>query len=171
MNEGIDCPEVRLVDSSGESLGVKCLADALMAARAAGLDLILVDPLASPPVAKISDFGRYRYNVKRHQSVSHAGTKRLKELRLSISISAHDLQIKLNRAAAFISDGHQVRFTIKMHGRELMHKEKALELANNVIIFMDQYGKVQDPIPTLLGNTVTILFNPDKAKKKFSKAK
>jgi len=153
-----------VINSDGTQLGVMNKSDAIAAARSVGLDLILVSGNSDPQVAKIGDFGKYKYAIQRKSSSNSGGTKKMKEIKLNVSVGERDLNIKISKASEFAISGHQVRFVIKMHGRELMHKDVAMRLAKDIVAKMTLYSKLHEE-PTCTGGTVSMMFIPDRTKK------
>jgi len=125
MNEAIRASELRVIGTSGEQLGVMSRADALKAAETAGLDLVEISPAASPPVAKIVDWGKFQYQKMKEQqrAKKNAKTSEIKQMRLGLKIGQHDLDIKLRKIREFLADGDKVRITIVYRGREMAHQE------------------------------------------------
>ena len=124
-NLEITTPTVRLVDENGEMLGVVSLSTALEQAQKAGLDLVEISPNSEPPVCKIMDFGRHKYQEKKkiHDARKRQRTVSLKEIKLRPTIGDHDLQIKIKSINSFILAGDKVKITLKFKGREITHQE------------------------------------------------
>lgn len=116
---------MRVIGADGEMLGVLSVREALSAAEEAGLDLIEISPNAEPPVCKISDFGKYRYELQKKEAAARKNQKVVttKELKLRPNIEEHDIQVKLRSARRFFEDGDKVRFILQFRGREAEHKE------------------------------------------------
>lgn len=131
INEQIRSREVRLIDEDGTQLGIKSLSEALNLAQSRGKDLLELAPNATPPVAKIADFSKYRYerDKKLKQSRKHQKAGQLKEIRMHVGISENDLQTKINHAKEFLDQRFKIRVTVVFRGRELEHPE----LGNNVL--------------------------------------
>ncbi|MBU3851693.1 MAG: translation initiation factor IF-3 [Candidatus Paralactobacillus gallistercoris] len=138
VNNGIRAREVRLISQSGEQLGVKSKQEALRLAEQANLDVVLVAPNAKPPVARIMDYGKYRFEMqkKARDARKKQKTINIKEVRLSPTIEENDFNTKLNNAKKFLKKGAKVKVSIRFRGRAITHKEigqKVLEkLANEV---------------------------------------
>lgn len=135
FNEGITAPQVMVLDATGANLGVKPTAEAVRFARGQGLDLVEINPKTTPPVAKIMNFGQFRYQqekearlVKAHQHVVDT-----KGVRLSLRIGKHDLEIRLNQALTFLNNGDKVRVELIMRGRELQQVPMAFEIVKKFI--------------------------------------
>jgi len=125
VNDGIRAREVRLIAQDGEQLGVKSTQDALALAEAANLDVVLVAPTAKPPVARIMDYGKYRFELQKKQRDARKKQKtiNIKEVRLSPTIEQNDFQTKLNNAIKFLGKGDKVKASVRFKGRAITHKE------------------------------------------------
>jgi len=119
INRSITAPELRLIDETGNNLGVFPLAAALIKAEAAGVDLIEVSPVATPPVAKIVDFGKFQYleNKKTRQLKTKAHSTETKSIQVKIGTGDHDLEIKANKVSDFLEAGHRVKLELYLRGR------------------------------------------------------
>lgn len=125
INDGIRARELRVIGGQGEQIGVKSLQDALTIAESFELDLVLVSPNANPPVARIMDYGKYRYEQQKKEKEQRKNQKivSLKEVRLSPSIEDNDYQTKLRQAIKFLEKGDKVKVSIRFRGRAITHKE------------------------------------------------
>ncbi|WLR44149.1 translation initiation factor IF-3 [Bacillus carboniphilus] len=125
VNEGIRAREVRLIGANGDQLGIKSRQEALEIATRANLDLVLVAPGAKPPVARIMDFGKYRFEQQKKEKEARKNQKviHLKEVRLSPTIEEHDFNTKLRNARKFLEKGDKVKASIRFKGRAITHKE------------------------------------------------
>ena len=123
INEQIRDKEIRLIGSNGEQLGIMSARDAMKLAREAELDLVKIAPTAKPPVCKIIDYGKYRYELARKEKEAKKKQKTIdiKEVRLSPNIDTNDLNTKVNQARKFLSKGDKVKVTLRFRGRELAH--------------------------------------------------
>ena len=123
INEQIRDKEVRLIGSDGEQLGIMSAKEAMFKAQAAGLDLVKIAPQAKPPVCKIIDYGKYRYELARKEKEAKKKQKtvEVKEIRLSPNIDTNDLNTKVNAAKKFLSKGNKVKITLRFRGREMAH--------------------------------------------------
>lgn len=137
INEQIRDKEIRLIGENGEQLGIMSARDALKIARDAELDLVKIAPTAKPPVCKIIDYGKYRYELARREKEAKKKQKTLevKEVRLSPNIEANDLNTKVNMARKFISKGNKVKVTLKFRGREMAHMQSTKHVLDD---FADQ---------------------------------
>jgi translation initiation factor IF-3 len=126
---------LRVIDEDGQQLGILSRSEALKAAEQQGLDLVEISPNASPPVAKIVDWGKYNYQKTKQaqKNKRNAKTLEIKQMRFGLKISEHDLGVKLRKVTDFLNAGHKVKITVFYRGRELAHKELGFKLAEKVI--------------------------------------
>lgn len=127
--------EVRVISSEGEQLGVMQTRDALRKAEEAGLDLVEVAPTANPPVCRIMDFGKYKYEMskKAHESRKHQTVIMVKEIKLRPRTDEHDIQFKLNNIKRFLAEGDKVKVSIMFRGREMAHPEQGRALLDRIV--------------------------------------
>ena len=147
-NNRINSPEVQVIASNGENLGVLNTNEAIAMAKDEGLDLIEIAPNAKPPVCKIIDMGKYKYDAQKKANKAKKKQKRieLKVIKLRPVTEIHDYKFKIKNAQKFISKGDKVKFTIRFKGRELQHSHLGNELMNKIKQDMQDIGKVeQDP--------------------------
>ncbi|MDR1721048.1 MAG: translation initiation factor IF-3 [Endomicrobium sp.] len=163
INQFIKEPEVRLIDSDGTMIGIFETAEALLKARAKGLDLVEISPQATPPVCKIINFSKFRYELKRKekeikkkQKVSH-----IKEVRIRPRISEHDLEVKIKRAREFIAGGDKVQFTFMFLGREIRHKDLIIKLLDKIKEFLTDVA-VPEGRTSSLSSKIFLVFIPKK---------
>jgi translation initiation factor IF-3 len=157
--------------SSGEQLGVMKIQDALRAAQHAGLDLVEVAPTAVPPVCRIVDFGKFKYEIAKHEKDKKNATSKLKEIKFRVNISEHDYETKLRHGEEFLDKSNKVRIQLQFRGRENAHKELGMALMNRVAEDLSQMSNVEQP-PKLMGKAVTMTLTPlpaNKRKRKFAK--
>ncbi|MGH7176198.1 MAG: translation initiation factor IF-3, partial [Tepidisphaeraceae bacterium] len=134
-NEQIRISPVRLINDKEEQVGVVSTADALRMAREAGLDLVEVAPTARPPVCRIMDYGKWRYQQQKKEDKARASSRagQLKELKLkTVRIGEHDLLIKINHAKEFLKEGNKVQFTLQFKGREMAHIELGRDIFKKI---------------------------------------
>ncbi len=145
INRNIRVPEVRVVDDAGEQLGILPINKAIEAAEERGLDLVEVAPNATPPVCKIMDYGKYKYEQSKKQAESkkHQKTIQVKEVKMRPGTDQHDYNFKLNHARRFLSEGNKVKFTIVFRGRELAHTELGQVLLDRIVKDMEEVGNVE----------------------------
>ena len=145
MNEDIRVPEVRLIDQTGQNVGVVSTADALVRATEAGLDLVEISPDASPPVAKILDFGKYKYQEQKKAAEARKKQKvvEIKEIKMRPSIDDHDYDVKMRSIRRFFEEGDKVKVTLRFRGRELSHQELGWQVLQRVKADTEQISKVE----------------------------
>ncbi|HCB37082.1 MAG TPA: translation initiation factor IF-3, partial [Acidimicrobiaceae bacterium] len=163
MNEDIRTAEVRLVAPDGEQIGIKSLPEALEFARNLDLDLVEVAPGADPPVCRVMDYGKYRYEAAQRakesrRKSSHAA---LKEMKYRPKIGRGDFDTKTSKVAGFLEEGHKVKITIMFRGREVFHPELGSEILERVADTVVEIGKV-DQFPKLDGRNMTMVLSPDR---------
>lgn len=141
INEQIRDKEVRLIGADGEQLGIVSSKEALKIAEEAGLDLVKIAPTAKPPVCKVIDYGKYRYELARKEKDAKKKQKtvELKEIRLSPNIEANDLNTKVNSAKKFIAKGNKVKITLRFRGREMAHMNSSRHILDD---FAEQLADV-----------------------------
>ncbi len=161
MNERIRAREVRIVDENGEQLGVMSPREALAIAQERDLDLIEVAPQARPPVCKIMDYGRYKYEQRKREKEQHRASKmvELKTVRLRPHTDDHDFETKGRKARRFLEAGKKVRITMLFRGREMMHQSLARK---KVMRMAEGLGDVADVerLPSLEGRAMSMILNP-----------
>ncbi len=166
-NDRIRAPKVRLIDQDENMLGVVDKEEAIRLAREADLDLVEVSPTSDPPVCRILDFGKYRYEQSKKERANRAKTKivETKEVRLgrSMKIDPHDVGIRINQARKFLIEGHKVLIVQNFRGREMMHKERGNERMKEIIEKLSDISKVETP-PRFAGRRQTMVLAPDKTK-------
>jgi translation initiation factor IF-3 len=156
-----------LIDENNEMVGVIEVDVALNRAREAGLDLVEVAATASPPVCRIMDFGKWKYEQSKKEKAtkSKSKTSELKEVRLgrSMKIDPHDIRIRLEQARRFLMEGHKVQIVQNFRGREMLHKERGRDRMQEIIGQLADLAKVEVP-PRMLGRRITMILAPDRAK-------
>jgi len=172
VNEQIHAREVRVISNDGESLGVMTTQDALRRAKENGFDLVMVTAASSPPVCKLLDYGRHRYEqdkrMKDARKRQHAMA--LKEITLSYKIGEHDYQVRLKRLRKFLEQGDKVKMTVRLRGREAQHADLAIELLNRFAREVDEIGAYERE-PKLEGYRIIMILTPKKEPKKETKKK
>jgi translation initiation factor IF-3 len=161
INERIRVPQVRVIADDGSQLGVVATRDALAMALARGLDLVEVSPTARPPVCRIMDYGKYKYEqnrrarkAKKNQHVMH-----LKEIKMRPKIDDHDYGFKMDHARAFLGDRDKVKFTITFRGREMAHQEIGQALVQRIIADLAEIAQVEQNARSE-GRTLTMVVMP-----------
>ena len=161
INEDIRARELRVIGDNGEQIGVKSLNDALTIAESFGLDLVLVSPNAKPPVARIMDYGKYRYEMQKKEKEQRKNQKivTVKEVRLSLGIEDHDYQTKLRQAIKFLEHGDKVKASIRFRGRAITHKELGQDVLED---FIDDTSHVLtvEARPKMEGRSMFIVLAP-----------
>lgn len=165
INQRIRVPEVRLVGPDGAALGVVPTTEAQARARAAGLDLVEISPTARPPVCKIMDYGKYRYeqSKKAKESKRNAAVTKVKEVQLHPSVGENDYGVKLRQLKSFLGDGFRVKVVLFFRGRENAHKELGFDLMNRVLMDSRDVGVVEQA-PKLLGRNIQMTLIPNTKK-------
>ena len=132
INQHISAPEVRVINDEGELLGIMSTLKALQLAQEQDMDLVEVFPKAVPPVAKVTDYGRMKYQKEKYLHKLQTKQKKvdIKDIRLSLRISPHDLELRLNQAVKFLEKGHKLKIELILRGRERQLKDKAMEIMN-----------------------------------------
>lgn len=135
INRAIRAPKVRLIGENGDQLGVVSLSEALLCAEEAGLDLVEISPNAEPPVAKVMDYGKYKYEQEKkiQKARSKQKSREVKGIRLSVKIGKHDFDTKLKRAKEFVEKGHKLSLQLRFKGREMAHKELGEKVLRNFV--------------------------------------
>jgi translation initiation factor IF-3 len=158
LNEAIRASTLRVIDEDGQQLGVLSKAEALQEAALRNVDLVEISPDASPPVAKLIDWGKYNYKKTKQQQKNKKGTKNLevKQMRFGLKIGDHDLMVKQNKIQKFLDAGHKVKITVFYRGRELAHKDIGFQLAQKVI---DNFGEkiIVDQQPQFAGKQLNFV--------------
>ena len=144
-NNRISSPEVQVIDNNGENLGIMNTSEAITKAKSHGLDLIEIAANANPPVCKIMDMGKYKYDAQKKANLAKKKQKiiSLKEIKMRPVTETHDYEFKVKNAKKFISKGDKVKFTIRFKGRELQHSHLGNELMTKIKEDMKEVGKVE----------------------------
>ena len=163
INEQIRDKEVRLIGEDGEQLGIMSAKDAMKLAKEAELDLVKIAPTAKPPVCKIINYGKYKYELARKEKEAKKKQKvtQVKEIRLSTFIEDHDVQVKAKTASKFLQDGDKVKAYVFFKGRSILFKEQGEVLLLRFANDLEEYAKV-DQMPILEGKRMTIFLSPKK---------
>lgn len=160
-NGFIRVPEVRLIDETGEQHGVVRTEEALRLAEERGLDLVEVAPQASPPVCRILDYGKYKFEAekKSRELKKKQSLVKLKEIRMQPKIEGHDLQFKTKHIQEFLDDGNKVKVTVRFRGRELAHTELGRKVLERVLDGLDD-GFAVDRAPQMEGRFMSMIVSP-----------
>ena len=159
-----------IVASTGEQLGVLKLSDAIRHAQGLGLDLVEVAPTAQPPVCRIVDYGKFKYEAAKHDKEKKNSSSKLKEVKFRVNISDHDYETKMRHAEDFLDKGNKVRVQLQYRGREMAHQELGMQLMNRVKRDLVTMAAVEQE-PKTMGKNVTMTLAPlpaNKRKRHFS---
>ena len=161
INRAIRAREVRVIDAEGEQLGVMALGDALAAAEERGLDLVEVSPGAVPPVCRIMDYGKYKYQASKRaaEAKKKAARVELKEVKMRPKTEEHDFQFKLKNVRRFLEEGNKVKVTIMFRGREVTHPDYGRRLLSRVAEEVKDLGAVE-MMPNMAGRFMTMVVGP-----------
>lgn len=161
VNDQIRVRQVRLIDAEGVQRGIVDTRDALRMAREQDLDLVLVGEQAQPPVAKLMDYGRYRYELQQQakETRKRSRSQDMKSIKFRIKIDRHDYETKVNHIRRFLRDGHKVKVTIMFRGRERTHPELGQEILNRVAADVTQLAVV-DSAPMIAGMDMNMILRP-----------
>lgn len=161
INEEIRDKEVRVIDTDGTMLGVMPTEKALELATEKKLDLVNISPNAKPPVCKILDYGKYRYELQKKEKEARKKQKttQVKEIRLSTFIEEHDVQVKANTASKFLKDGDKVKVSLRFRGRERDYKDKGMAVMQSFAEIVSEVGIVEKK-PVFEGRSLTMVLGP-----------
>ena len=164
INEEIRDREVRVVDQNGAQLGVMPVKQALDMAEEMQLDLVKIAPQARPPVCKIMDYGKYRFEQSKKEREFRKNQRviTVKEVRLSATIEDHDIDVKLKNAIKFLKDGNKVKATIRFRGRQITHSEIGRQVMTEFAERIKEYGTV-DKAPQIEGRNMSMMISPKDA--------
>ncbi|MCC7409331.1 MAG: translation initiation factor IF-3 [Phycisphaeraceae bacterium] len=166
INHQINISPVRLVDDNDEQVGIIDVHEAIKKAKEAGQDLVEVAPQARPPVCRIMDYGKWKYQQKKKEQKarSHSKQSELKEVRVRPKIDDHDLDIKVEKAREFLGEGDKVQFTMLFKGREMAHREIGLQLMREIRDGLADISKI-DSEPRMMGKRMTMVLSPERKSK------
>ena len=161
VNRDIAVAQVRLIDEQGENLGVVSKDEAIERAEDAGLDLVEISPGAEPPVCKILDYGRFKYQdqKKKNEARKKQKTIDIKEIKMRPNIDQHDYDVKMRAINRFIADGDKVKVTMRFRGREMVHQELGLKVLDRVRDQIDEVAKVEQ-FPKMEGRQMIMVVAP-----------
>ncbi len=167
INEEIRDAEVRVIDETGAMLGILPIEEALRLAEERNLDLVNVSPNANPPVCKILDYGKYRYEIQKREKDAKKRQKvtEVKEVRLSTFIEEHDIQVKAKNASKFLQEGNRVKVSLRLRGRERDYANHAIEVMNEFAESLSDICTV-DKKPKFEGRGITMFLSPKSDKDK-----
>jgi translation initiation factor IF-3 len=161
VNQQIRSDSIRLVDQNGNMVGVVQVHEGLRMAEAAGLDLVEISPTAKPPVCKILDYGKYKYEIqkKAHDARKKQKVIQIKEIKLRPTIDKHDLDIKIRNVLGFLDEGDKVRITLRFRGREMDHSEIGMKILEKVQEALKDHSKIENS-PRIEGKQIVMLVGP-----------
>ena len=161
INERIRAPEIRLIGAEGENVGVVTPARALAMAAELGLDLVEISPTAVPPVCKIMDFGKFKYEQQKKEAEARKKQKiiEIKEIKFRPGTDTHDYDVKMRSVKKFLGEGDKVKVTLRFRGREMAHQELGLELLKRVAADVEEIGKIEN-MPKLEGRQMVMMIGP-----------
>lgn len=165
INGDIRAKEVRVIDETGEMRGIMGIKEALEMAEEKNLDLVNVSPNAEPPVCKILDFGKYRYELQKKEKMAKKNQKtmQIKEVRLSTFIEEHDINVKASTACKFLKEGDKIKVSLRFRGRERDYTQKGFDVMNRFAEAVSEYGVI-DKKPKFEGRSLTMFLSPKKDK-------
>lgn len=161
VNRAIRCPELRLIGASGENHGVVRPEEALAMADEVGLDLVEISPNANPPVAKIMDYGKFKYEQQKKAAEARKNQHviEVKEVKFRPNIDTHDYDVKMRNVTRFLEEGDKVKVTLRFRGREMAHMELGRDLLQRVATDIDTLGKVES-MPKVEGRQMIMVVAP-----------
>lgn len=161
MNEEIRVPQVRLIDAEGEMIGVLPIREALARAAEAGLDLLEISPNAVPPVCKLTDFGKFKYEQQKKKNEAKKKQKviEIKEIKMRPNIDDHDYGVKMRAMVAFLEEGDKVKVTLRFRGREMAHMDLGAKVLERVRTELDEKAKVES-MPRVEGRQMVMVLTP-----------
>lgn len=167
VNREIRAPKVRLINHLGEQVGVVSLQEALAMADEQGLDLVEIVPGSTPPVCKIINFGKFRYDQSKREKENKKAQHQIKvkEIKLKPNIDVHDLETKIKHAREFLTEGNKVKITCTFRGRELAHPEFGDKLVRRMCLDLEDVSTVESP-PKMMGRMLLTVLAPGVKKKK-----
>lgn len=170
VNEAVRAKEVRLIDEDGSQLGIMSTASALELASQRDLDLVEISPAAAPPVCKLMDYGKFRFEKQKREKEQRKNQKivEIKEIRLSLNIGDHDFDTKLGHAMKFLQEGNKVKASIRLRGREMAHASRGNIVMSRFAEALSELGNVEKE-PKLEGRSIQMFIAPKPASAKAEK--
>jgi translation initiation factor IF-3 len=161
INDRIRSPEIRLIGADGENVGVVTPARAMAMAEEAGLDLVEISPNAEPPVCKIMDFGKFKYENQKREAEARKKQHiiEIKEIKFRPGTDTHDYDVKMRSVVKFLTEGDKVKVTLRFRGREMAHQDLGLELLKRVEADVAELGKIES-FPRLEGRQMVMMIGP-----------
>jgi len=166
INREIRAPRVRVIDKDGGQLGVLTLSEALIRAEEVGLDLVEISASSDPPVCKIIDFGKFRYQQTKKEKEGRKSQHqvKVKEVKVKPNTDEHDLQVKIKHAREFVTKGNKVRITCMFRGREMMHPEFGERVVQRMCDDLSDIASAESP-PKMMGKSLSVVLAPGAKKK------
>ncbi|MEC7670420.1 MAG: translation initiation factor IF-3 [Pseudomonadota bacterium] len=163
VNDRIRVPEVRLIGAEGENIGVVTPARAMELADEAGLDLVEISPNATPPVCKIMDFGKFKYEQQKREAEARKKQKiiEVKEVKFRPNTDTHDYEVKMRNVYKFLENGDKVKVTLRFRGREMAHQNLGRDLLERVAEDVKELGKIEN-MPKMEGRQMVMMIGPNK---------
>ncbi|MBO6865703.1 MAG: translation initiation factor IF-3 [Thalassococcus sp.] len=163
VNDRIRVPEVRLIGAEGENIGVVSPARAMELADEAGLDLVEISPNATPPVCKIMDFGKFKYEQQKREAEARKKQKiiEVKEVKFRPNTDTHDYEVKMRNVYKFLENGDKVKVTLRFRGREMAHQNLGRDLLERVAEDVKELGKIEN-MPKMEGRQMVMMIGPNK---------
>nr|WP_255670619.1 translation initiation factor IF-3 [Cognatishimia sp. F0-27] len=161
VNDRIRAPEIRLIGAEGENVGVVSPARAMDLAEEAGLDLVEISPNANPPVCKIMDYGKFKYEQQKRESEARKKQKTIevKEVKFRPGTDVHDYEVKMRNVFKFLENGDKVKVTLRFRGREMAHQDLGRDLLHRVAEDVKEIGKVEN-MPKMEGRQMVMMIGP-----------
>jgi translation initiation factor IF-3 len=163
INDRIRAPEIRLIGADGENVGVVTPGRAMQLAEEAGLDLVEISPNAVPPVCKIMDFGKFKYETQKKEAEARKKQKiiEIKEVKFRPNTDTHDYEVKMRNVIRFLEDGDKVKVTLRFRGREMAHQDLGRVLLDRVAEDVKELGKIES-MPRVEGRQMVMMIGPAK---------
>ena len=164
-NNQISAKEVRLIGENGEQLGVLSTDEAQAIADKNGVDLVLMNPNGNPPVCKLMDYGKYKFDAVKKEKELRKNQKisEIKEIQLSMRIDDYHVSFKLKNAQKILQEGDKVKVSLRMRGREQAYSQNAVEIVKKFVSDLSEYGFIEKE-PVIMGRNVSVVINPKKSK-------
>lgn len=161
VNDQIEASQVRLIDARGEMVGIVSLYQALAIADESGLDLVEISPNAEPPVCKVLDFGKFKYELQKKENEARKKQKviEIKEIKMRPGIDDHDYDVKMRAMQRFIAEGDKVKITLRFRGREMVHQDLGAKVLDRVRTDLAEISKVE-ATPRMEGRQMTMVIAP-----------
>lgn len=163
INDEIGAPKVRLIDASGAQLGIVSIQDAKKLSVEAGLDLVELSPDAQPPVCRVMDYGKYKFQLSKRDSIARKKQKKIqvKEIKLRYATEEADYQVKLRSIIKFLENGDKAKITVRFRGREMSHPELGMQLLQRMQTDLADYGMIEQQ-PKFEGRQIVMVMGPKK---------